>query len=97
MPQNDHWWEPPLAGTEAEQLAGAPPGAPWDTADWDADPDWDFTSAAYNTPEELYALWDAAVERSAARLAAALAAERGSRVKAHGHERRRACRAGATG
>ncbi|GAA1510196.1 DinB family protein [Sphaerisporangium rubeum] len=118
-------WEPPLAGTEAEHLAGAlerlratfrwkadglgsaglsvrvgastltlggllkhlarvedqcfgtklsgtPLGAPWDTADWDADPDWDFTSAADDPPERLYALWDDAVARARTRFAAAL-------------------------
>ncbi|MEO3891941.1 DUF664 domain-containing protein [Nonomuraea sp. B5E05] len=47
--------------------------APWDTADWNADPGWDFNSAADDTPEDLYALWDATVERSRARLDAALA------------------------
>jgi uncharacterized protein DUF664 len=115
-------WEPPLAGTEAEHLAGAldrlrttfrwkadgldaagldtrigastltlgallkhlaraeddlfgprlsgaRPSAPWDTA-----PEgWDFSSAVDDTPAELYALWDSTVERSRARLAAALA------------------------
>jgi uncharacterized damage-inducible protein DinB len=119
-------WEPPLAGSEAEQLAGAldrlrwtfrwkaddldaaglrqrigassltlggllkhlalveeqcfgrklsgaPYGPPWNTADWQADPDWEFTSAAEDSPEQLYALWDTAVERSRAILAAALA------------------------
>jgi hypothetical protein len=55
------------------KLSGAPLSAPWDTVDWDADPDWDFTSAADDTPERLYALWDDTVERSRARLDAALA------------------------
>jgi hypothetical protein len=54
-------------------LTGAPMEAPWATADWDAEPDWDFSSAVDDTPEQLYALWDSAVERSKARLAAALA------------------------
>jgi hypothetical protein len=49
------------------------PGAPWETVDWDAHPDWPFSSAADDSPEELYALWDAAVERSRERLDAALA------------------------
>jgi len=123
---SDTPWEPPLAGTEAEQLIGAlerlrttfrwkaddlgaaglrthidassltlggllkhlavnedymfttklrgePLGAPWDPAAWDGDDDWEFTSAADDTPEQLYALWDDAVERSRARLDAALA------------------------
>jgi hypothetical protein len=126
MTDNDYWWEPPLAGTEAEhltgaldrlratfrwkadgldsaglqtrigasaltiggllkhlaraeddiwgpKLSGAPRSAPWDTVDWDADPDWDFNSAAGDTPEQLYAIWDDTVERSKARLKAAIA------------------------
>ena len=125
MTNNDTPWEPPLAGTEVEQLVGAldrlritfrwkaggldaaglqarigassltlggllkhlalmedytfttklsgePPGAPWTAVDWEADPDWEFNSAADDTAEQLYALWDGAVERSHARLAAAL-------------------------
>ena len=55
------------------KLAGEPLGAPWDTADFDSDPDWEFTSAADDSPAELYALWDAAVARARARLATALA------------------------
>jgi hypothetical protein len=47
-------------------------GPPWDSSGWDGD-DWDFTSAARDSPEELYGLWDDAVERSRARLTAALA------------------------
>jgi hypothetical protein len=54
-----------------EKLAGEPIGAPWDTAEWDGD-DWAFTSAAADTPEKLYALWDGAVTRSRTRLDAAL-------------------------
>lgn len=127
MADSDHvWWEPPLAGTEAEhligaldrlratfrwktddlgpaglrlrigastltlggllkhlalveeqcfssKLSGAPLGAPWDTVDWAADRDWDFNSAADDRPEQLYALWDNAVERSKAKLSTALA------------------------
>ena len=55
------------------KLRGGSPGAPWETVDWDAEPDWVFTSAPHDSPEELYALWDKAVERSHARLEAALA------------------------
>lgn len=57
----------------SRRLSGDPLGAPWNTAPWDTDPDWDFTSAAGDTPDELYALWDGTVERSRARLDAALA------------------------
>ncbi len=123
---SDNPWEPPLAGTETEQLVGAldrlrmtfrwkagqldaaglqtrigassltlggllkhlaavedyiftnklsgePIGAPWDATGWDGTNDWEFTSAAEDTPEQLYALWDGAVERSRARLDPALA------------------------
>src|SRR5262245_62901646 len=126
MADSDTPWEPPLAGTEAEQLLGAldrlrttfrwkaddldavgltsrvgassltlggllkhlalvedhtfgtklsgqPLGPPWDAADWDSDRDWEFTSAANDPPDELYTLWDGAVELSRARLDAALA------------------------
>jgi len=122
---NDTPWEPPLAGSETEQLVGAldrlrwtfrwkaggldaaglqarvgassltlggllkhlaatedyqfttklngePVGAPWDATGWDGSNDWEFTSAADDTPQELYALWDGAVERSRARFRAAL-------------------------
>ncbi|HEY0474829.1 MAG TPA: DUF664 domain-containing protein [Kribbella sp.] len=126
MTNVDHPWEPPLAGTEVEQLtgaldrlrttfrwkaddldaaglqarvgastltlggllkhlaanednmftvklSGAPIGAPWDAIGWDGSNDWEFASASADTPEQLYALWDGAVERSRARLGAALA------------------------
>jgi Protein of unknown function (DUF664) len=125
MTSNDYPWEPPLAGTDAEQLmgaldrlrttfrwkaadldaaglqvrigasaltlggllkhlaaaedymfttklTGAPVGAPWDATGWDGSNDWEFTSAADDTPEQLYALWDDAVDRSRARLAAVM-------------------------
>ncbi|WP_112240913.1 mycothiol transferase [Kribbella monticola] len=54
------------------KLHGKPLGAPWDANGWDGDNDWEFTSAADDSPEQLYALWDDAVERSRAALAAAL-------------------------
>ena len=55
------------------KLSGKAPGEPWNSVDWDADPEWPFTSAADDAPDELYALWESAVERARARLAAALA------------------------
>jgi hypothetical protein len=55
------------------KLSGEPIGEPWAGFGWDGSDDWDFSSAADDTPEELYALWDGAVERSRARLDAALA------------------------
>jgi uncharacterized damage-inducible protein DinB len=55
------------------RLLGRDVGAPWDEVDWDADPDWDWHSAARDTPERLRALWEDAVERSRAAVAEALA------------------------
>src|SRR6266545_3643034 len=46
---------------------------PWDTVDWDADPDWDWHSAAEDSPEQLHTLWQDAVARSRALVAEALA------------------------
>lgn len=45
---------------------------PWRDVDFDADPDWDWHSAAEDSPEDLRALWDAAVERSRRAVAAFL-------------------------
>lgn len=126
MTDRDMPWEPPFAGTEAEQLTGSlerlrttfrfkadgldtdglrtrigasaltlagllkhlavvedmyftvkltgePIGAPWEGTGWDTG-DWEFTSAAEDSPEQLYALYDGAVERSRSRLGAALMA-----------------------
>jgi len=55
------------------KLDGAPIGAAWEGTDWAGDNDWEFTSAADDTPEQLYDRWDSAVARSRARLKAALA------------------------
>jgi hypothetical protein len=55
------------------KLGGEPLGPAWAGNGWDADNDWEFNSAANDTPEQLYALWDGAVERSRARFDAALA------------------------
>jgi hypothetical protein len=56
----------------AVKLSGEPLGLPWDAADWEGDPDWEFTTAATDSPESLYALYDASVVRSRARFAHAL-------------------------
>src|SRR5688572_12045330 len=55
------------------KLRGVSPGPPWETADWDGVPRWDFASAADDTPDQLYALWEEAVARSRSRVDAALA------------------------
>ncbi len=57
----------------SRRLHGRELGPPWVTADWDADPDWEWHSAAEDSPEQLYALWQDAVARSRANLQEALA------------------------
>jgi len=56
------------------KLSGEPIGAVWDGNGWDSDDDWEFHSAAQDTPQQLYVLYDGAVERSRARFGAAIAA-----------------------
>ena len=46
---------------------------PFDTVDWEAEPDWEWESAARDTPGELRRLWDDAVARSRAAVSDALA------------------------
>lgn len=45
-------------------ITGEPMGAPWDRADFDADPDWEWRTGATDPPDELYALWFGAVGRT---------------------------------
>ena len=45
---------------------------PWDAVDWNADPDWEWRTAAEDSPEELFALWQRAVEQSRADVAQVL-------------------------
>ncbi|MBB6627016.1 DUF664 domain-containing protein [Nocardioides sp. KIGAM211] len=55
------------------KLTGEPLGEPWTGWGWDGSNDWELTSAADDTPEHLYATYDAAVVRSRSRLDAVLA------------------------
>ena len=55
------------------KLHGRDPHPPFDTADWDADRDWEWHSAAGDTPAELVSLWQEAVGRSRSLVADALA------------------------
>ncbi len=52
----DDWFSRWLRGRDRQP--------PWDTVDWKADPDWDWHSAAEDSPEQLFALWHDAVARS---------------------------------
>ena len=45
----------------------------WKDVDWDADPDWEWRTAAAEGPEELRAVWQASVARSRSLVAEALA------------------------
>jgi len=61
----DYWF--------SQRLHGHEKGSPWDTVDWQADPDWEWHSAADDSLEQLVALWQAAQVRSRALVAQALA------------------------
>ena len=61
----DAWFSRSLHGQDRQP--------PWDTVDWKADPDWDWRSAAEDTPEQLFTLWRDAVARSHSLVAEALA------------------------
>lgn len=54
----DHWFSIALRGNA--------PHPPWDAVDWEADRDWEWNTAANDTPGELRTLWQEAVERSRA-------------------------------
>ncbi len=52
----DHWFSQCLHANE--------PAPPWDTVDWEVDPDWEWRTAADDTPDELRCGWSEAVDRS---------------------------------
>jgi hypothetical protein len=55
------------------RLQGLDIGAPWNAVDWDGDPDWEWRTAADDSPEQLMQMWRDAVASSRAAVAAALA------------------------
>jgi uncharacterized damage-inducible protein DinB len=57
----------------ANRLWGRDPGAPWNTIDWDADPDWEWRTAADDAPDDLLRGWHETVDRSRAAVDEALA------------------------
>jgi len=57
------------------KMSGEPLGEPWSGLGMvDDDPDWEFSSARHDSPEELYALYDGAVGRYRERIAVRLEA-----------------------
>jgi pimeloyl-ACP methyl ester carboxylesterase/uncharacterized damage-inducible protein DinB len=61
----ESWFSRSLHGHESQP--------PWSTVDWKATPDWEWDSAAEDTPEQLRARWQDAVARSRELVAEALA------------------------
>ena len=59
-----------------EWLYGEEQLAPWNAVDWNADPAWDWRTAADDSHQDLYGRWQDAVARSRRRFAQALG-ERG--------------------
>ena len=55
------------------RLHGRDPGPPWNAVDWDADPNWEWRTAADDSPEQLMTLWRDAVAGSRSSVAEALA------------------------
>jgi uncharacterized damage-inducible protein DinB len=53
------------------RFLGEEEASPWNEVDWDADPDWEFHSAAATDPDELRERYRAACERSRAVVRAA--------------------------
>ncbi|MGI5212467.1 DinB family protein [Plantactinospora sp. CA-290183] len=62
----EDWWF-------SHWLHGRGLGSPWDTVDWKADPDWDWHSAAEDSPEQLRTRWQETVARSRSLTTEALA------------------------
>ncbi|MFD5339445.1 DinB family protein [Streptomyces hawaiiensis] len=62
----EDWWF-------SRRLHGHAPAPPWNAVDWGDDNDWDWNSAADDTPEQLVSLWRDAVARSRSLTTEALA------------------------
>lgn len=60
----DYWF--------TQVVGGEPVPEPWASADTDADPDWEWSSAAHDSGDDLRALWAERVKRSDAVVAARL-------------------------
>ncbi len=71
-------------GWFSEGLLGRPRSAPWSSVDFDTDPDWEWRTAAEDSPDQLRALWGEAVDRSRAAVEEALGAGGLDRMAARG-------------
>lgn len=56
----------------AKRLRAVDPGSAWSSIDWKANPNWEWDSAAEDSPEVLRALWQQAVADSRADVTAVL-------------------------
>lgn len=65
------------------KLHGHPTYEPFALVDWGADPDWEWRTAAEDSPAQLMSLWRATVERSQRFVAEALAGDDGLDLTAH--------------
>jgi hypothetical protein len=63
----DWWFGAVLLGAQ---------GQPWASVDWEDDEDWDWHSAADDTPEQLWSLYDETVARSDAAVRASESLDR---------------------
>ena len=61
----DHWFSYHLRGDQRHTM--------WNDDHWEADPDWEWTSAAEDSPADLHTVWQDAVSGSRTLLSAALA------------------------
>jgi hypothetical protein len=59
---NEDWWF-------SYRFAGLEQQEPWRSVDFDADPEWEFRTAADDSPEELRLIWEENVTRSRAAVA----------------------------
>jgi uncharacterized damage-inducible protein DinB len=62
----DHWFSYRMRGNDRQPQ--------WNDDNWDTDPDWEWNSAAEDSPEALHTLWQNAVSRSRDLLSETLAA-----------------------
>ena len=54
-------------------LLGGELGEPWDSVNWDDDPDWEWRTGSTDPVDDLFAAYDAAVDRARSQVADAVA------------------------